>query len=125
MVKFRTEFVQSHPGASGIIPKTTLPSGQEKRRGVRVNSRVPIAVEWEAGGETRRGEAQTRVVGPYGCLVVLPQNIEINQRIQITNLVSRQANPGVIVWCGNERTEGRELGIELIDPQMGFWGLDL
>ena len=125
MVEFRTAPVQGHPGASGISAKTTSPSGLEKRRGVRVNSRVPVAVEWDAGGETRRGEAQTRVVGPYGCLVVLPQNLEVDQRIQVTNLVSRQANPAVIVWRGNERAEGWELGIELINPEMGFWGLDL
>ena len=105
--------------------KTTSPSGQEKRRGVRVNSRVPIAVEWDIGGETHRRETQTRVVGPYGCLVVLPQNLEIDQRIQVINLVNRQANPGIIVWRGNERAEGWELGVELINPEMGFWGLDL
>jgi len=125
MVKFRAAPVQGHPGASGISAKTTSLSGKEKRRGVRVNSRVPIAVEWDIGGETRRGEAQTRVVGPYGCLVVLPQNLEIDQRIQVINLVSRQANPAVIVWHGLERAEGWELGIELINPEMGFWGLDL
>jgi hypothetical protein len=125
MVKFRTAPSQVHPGASGIGAKTTSPSGQEKRRGVRVNSRVPVAVEWDAGGETRRGEAQTRVVGPYGCLVVLRQNLEIDQRIQVINLVNRQANPGIIVWRGNERAEGWELGVELINPEMGFWGLDL
>jgi hypothetical protein len=125
MVKFRTASVQGHLGANGISAKSTFPFGREKRRGVRVNSRVPIAVEWDAGGETRRGEARTRVVGPYGCLVVLPQNLEIDQRIQVTNLMSRQANPAVIVWRGPERAEGWELGIELINPEMGFWGLDL
>jgi hypothetical protein len=108
---------------SGI--KTSLLTGPEKRRGVRVNSRVPIALEWDAGGQVRCGEAQTRVVGPYGCLVVLPQNLEVDQRIQVTNLVSSRANPAVIVWRGHERAEGWELGIELIDPEMGFWGLDL
>jgi len=39
--------------------------------------------------------------------------------------VSRQTNPAVIVWRGNERAEGWELGIELINPQMGFWGVEL
>ena len=101
------------------------PSGREKRRGVRVNSRVPIAVEWAAGGQSLRKEAQTRVVGPYGCMVVLPMNLEVEQSIQLTNMVNRQTNSGVIVWRGQERAEGWELGIELINPQMGFWGLDL
>jgi hypothetical protein len=100
-------------------------AGREKRRGVRVNSRVPIALEWDSDGKSLRKEAQTRVVGPYGCLVVLPQNLEVQQQIRVTNLVSKQTNPAVVVWRGLERAEGWELGIELINPQMGFWGLDL
>ncbi|MGH9680855.1 MAG: hypothetical protein ACRD4Y_12965 [Candidatus Acidiferrales bacterium] len=90
-----------------------------------MNSRVPVAVEWNSEGELRRGEAQTRVVGPYGCLVVLAQNLQVKQQIQLTNLVSKQSNPAVIVWRGNQRAEGWELGIELINPMMGFWGVDL
>ena len=98
----------------------------EKRRGVRVNSRVPVAIEWEgAAGGTLHEEAHTRVVGPYGCLVVVPQRLEVEQRIRLTNLANRQSNPAVVVWKGNERAEGWELGIELIDPRMDFWGLDL
>lgn len=126
MVKFQPRRVQVRPaGITSFHTKNGLLSRAEKRRGVRVNSQVPVAVEWDAEGEVRRGEAQTRVVGPYGCMVVLPQNLEVDQRIQITNLVSREANPAVIVWRGNERVEGWELGIELINPQMDFWGLEL
>jgi hypothetical protein len=126
MAKFQAKRPLARPSLiSHSKTKSSLLSGPEKRRGVRVNSQVPIAVEWNAGGEVRRGEAQTRVVGPYGCLVVLAQNLEIDQRIQITNLVSSQASPAVIVWRGHERAEGWELGIELINPEMGFWGLDL
>lgn len=128
MTDFRAKRAPSIPGR--VIhpvanPKPTLLTGREKRRGVRVNSRVPIAVEWHVGGEVLRKEAQTRVVGPYGCMVVLPMNLEVEQPIQLTNMVSKQTNPGVIVWRGSERAEGWELGIELINPRMGFWELDL
>jgi len=57
--------------------------------------------------------------------VVLNQNLQVQQRIQLTNLVSQQSNPAVIVWRGNERAEGWEMGIELINPQMGFWEVEL
>jgi hypothetical protein len=128
MTDFRAKRAPSIPGRS-IHPvanaRAAPPSGREKRRGVRVNSRVPIAVEWNAGGESLRKEAQTRVVGPYGCMAVLPTNLEVAQTIRLTNMVSKQTNSGVIVWRGLERAEGWELGIELINPQMGFWGLDL
>ncbi len=128
MTDFRAKRAPSIPGRS-IHPvanaKPAPLTGREKRRGVRVNSRVPIAVEWNAGGESVRKEAQTRVVGPYGCMVVLPMNLEVKQAIQLTNMVSKQTNPAVVVWRGLERTEGWELGIELINPQMGFWDFDL
>jgi hypothetical protein len=128
MTDFRAKRAPSIPGRvihPVVNAKTASPSGREKRRGVRVNSRVPIAVEWHAGGEALRKEAQTRVVGPYGCMVVLPTNLEVQQSIRLTNMVSKQSNSAVIVWRGLERAEGWELGIELINPQMGFWGLDL
>ncbi len=128
MTDFRAKRAPSIPGRA-IHPvenaKRAPLTGREKRRGVRVNSRVPIAVEWHAGGELLRKEAQTRVVGPYGCMVVLATNLEVSQTIQLTNMVSKQTNPAVIVWRGMERAEGWELGIELINPQMGFWELDL
>ncbi len=98
----------------------------ERRRGVRVNSRVPVALEWEGdSGKTLRQEAHTRIVGPYGCLVVLPQNLQLDQRVRLINLANQQSNPAVIVWKGHQRAEGWELGVELIDPQMDFWGLEL
>jgi len=128
MVDFRDT---RHPSIPGRViqpvanAKLTPTTGREKRRGLRVNSRVPVAVEWNAGGQLLRKEAQTRVVGPYGCMVVLPGNLEVKQPIQLTNMVSRQSNPGVIVWRGVQHAEGWELGIELLNPQMGFWGLEL
>lgn len=99
---------------------------KQKRRGVRVNSRVQVALEWQGeAGAPCRGEAHTRIVGPYGCLIVLPHKLELEQRIVLTNLVTHQSNPAIVVWKGNERAEGWELGIELIDPKMDFWGLEL
>lgn len=126
MSEFRPKSAQTILGkVVSPAPKTTALGGSEKRRGVRVNSRVPVAIEWDVGGTLQRGEAQTRIVGPYGCLVVLKQGLDVEQEIRITNLVSKQSNPAVVVWRGNERSEGWELGIELINPEMDFWGLDL
>jgi hypothetical protein len=126
MSEFRAKHAQPVPGRfSNSTAKTGILSGREKRRGVRVNSRVPVAVEWDSGGELRRGEAQTRVVGPYGCMMVLQQGLDVEQQLKVTNLVNRQSNPAVVVWRGNQRAEGWEIGVELINPEMNFWGLDL
>lgn len=91
-----------------------------------MNSRVPVALEWQdATGGTVRLQAITRVVGPYGCLVVLPGELSMEQRLLVTNLATEQANPGIVVWKGSARPEGCELGIELTEPPMDFWGLEL
>ena len=112
-----------HPHAK---PKPE-PKITDRRRGKRLNSRVPVAIEWD-GAETDksfREEARTRVVGPYGCLVLLHQELNVDQKVRVFNLATSESNSAVIVWKGDHRPEGWELGIELIEPAMDFWGLEL
>ena len=99
---------------------------REKRRSVRLNCRVPVAIESEEDGQApRREEGHTCVVGSYGCLSIFSANLGVDQRVRLTNLATGRSNPAVVVWKGSERDEGWEIGIELIDPDMDFWGLDL
>ncbi len=108
------------------VVQTATVRPREKRRGVRLNSRVPVTIEWESSAGARRAErAQTRVVGPYGCLVVLSDDLALSQEVQVTNLASDRRNRAVVVWRGHQRAEGWELGIALIQPEMDFWGLEL
>jgi hypothetical protein len=107
-------------------PLFRTPRIEEKRRGVRLNSRVPVIVEWhDAAGAVSRAEAFTRTVGPYGCLLVLPQELSIKQAVRLVNTAVDTAVSGIVVWKGNQRTDGWEVGIELTEPPMDFWGLDL
>ena len=61
----------------------------------------------------------------YGCLVVLPENLPIDQQVVVVNLANEQTIPGTVVWRGTLRDEGWELGIELSQPPLDFWGLEL
>jgi hypothetical protein len=98
----------------------------EKRRGRRMNSRVQIRLEWDAeDGQRERVEAITRTVNPYGCMVVLRSTLEIQHRMALTNLANDASNAAVIVWRGNRQPEGWEYGIELVAPDMDFWGIEL
>jgi hypothetical protein len=98
----------------------------KKRRGRRMNSRVPIRLEWQVeSGKRQSVETKTRIVNPYGCMVVLPDSLEIEQRLALTNLATEASNAAVIVWKGNEQPEGWEYGVELIAPDMDFWGIEL
>jgi hypothetical protein len=97
----------------------------EKRRGNRMNSRVHVRAEWELGGKRHVAESFTRVVNPYGCMVIFKEALDLEQRFSLTNLATGSSNAAVVVWRGNPRPEGWEYGIELIAPEMDFWGLDL
>jgi hypothetical protein len=97
----------------------------EKRRGNRMNSRVRIRAEWDANKNRLSGEAFTRVINPYGCMVILKDTLDLNQRLSLTNVATGTSNAAVVVWKGNPRPEGWEYGIELIAPDMDFWGMEL
>ena len=98
----------------------------EKRRGRRMNSRVPIRLEFEGEAAKRRTvDAITRTVNPYGCLVFLTETLEVDQRVALTNMATQTSNAAVIVWKGNQQPEGWEYGIELVSPDMEFWGIEL
>jgi hypothetical protein len=98
----------------------------EKRRGRRMNSRVPVRLEWDSpGGQRRTLETFTRIVNPYGCMIVLADSLQLEHRLALTNLANQASNAAVIVWRGNEQPEGWEYGVELVAPDMDFWGLEL
>jgi hypothetical protein len=99
---------------------------REARRGRRMNSRVPVRLEWDGdAGKRHTVEAHTRVVNPYGCMLVLPDSLGLEHRLALTNLANKTSNAAIVVWKGNERPEGWEYGIELVAPEMDFWGLEL
>jgi len=99
---------------------------KEKRRGKRMNSRAPVRLEWDAEDGSRIVlEAHTRVINPYGCMLVLPRSLEVEHRAVLTNLSNGQKLIAVVVWKGNPRPEGWEYGLELVSPEMDFWGLEL
>jgi hypothetical protein len=98
----------------------------EKRRGRRMNSRVPVRLGWDdASGNRVSVEAHTRIVNPYGCMVVLAHSLDLEHRLALTNLISNASNAAIIVWKGNQRPDGWEYGVELVAPEMDFWGLEL
>jgi hypothetical protein len=90
----------------------------EKRRGHRMNSRVRVRAEWEAEGKRVVAESFTRVV-------IFKDALDLEHRLSLTNLATGSTNAAVVVWRGNPRPEGWEYGIELIAPEMDFWGLEL
>lgn len=113
----------------------TMPFGEDlprdirsrrKRRGPRLNSRVPVTIEWNGkSGPVYSEPGFTRVVNNYGCLLVSPKEIELQQRLRVTNLLTRSSSDGVVVWKGSQRPDGWDLGVELVAADLDFWGVDL
>jgi len=99
---------------------------REKRRGHRMNCRVPVRIEWDGeAGKRQAVEAHTRIVNPYGCMVVLPHSLDLDQRVALINVATQSSNAAIIVWKGQSRPDGWEYGVELVAPEMDFWGLEL
>lgn len=111
------------------LPQTKLGEARhkEQRRGHRMNSRVPVRLEWDLpSGKRVKAEAHTRVVNPYGCMVVLQHDLPLEQRVSLTNVPMSASSAAVIVWKSDERPEGGwEYGVELVAPAMDFWGLEI
>jgi hypothetical protein len=97
---------------------------QRIRAGVRVNSRVRVAVEWAEAGQTMRAEGYTMDISPKGCLAVVPQGFTVGQRLRLVNLVNKNVSEAVLIWRGHEGRSGWELGLELREPSLEFWGVD-
>jgi hypothetical protein len=55
----------------------------------------------------------------------LPETFEIEQRLALINMATHTSNAAVVVWKGNQQPEGWEYGIELVAPDMEFWGIEL
>ena len=91
-----------------------------------MNSRVPVTIEWNGkGGPLHLESGFTRVVNNYGCLLVSPSEIEVQQRLRVTNLLTRSSSDGVVVWKGSLRPDGWDLGVELVAADLNFWGVEL
>jgi PilZ domain len=111
-----------------VASKGGREQGQElwyARSSSRLNSRVPVALEWSEGGEVRRTEGRTLDISPKGCLAIFPQRFTVGQQLRIRNLVNQKTDDAVLVWRGHEGRGGWELGIELVEPPLDFWEVDL
>jgi len=91
-----------------------------------MNSRVPVTIEWNAGAGVLKLELGfTRVVSNSGCLLVSPRDIGLHQRVKVTNLSTQQSANGVIISVGVQRSDGWDLGVELLTADLDFWGVEL
>jgi hypothetical protein len=97
---------------------------QHLRASVRLNSRVPITVEWTEDGQTHAETGYTIDVSPKGCLAIVPQGFAVGQKMRLLNKVTGREADAVLIWRGHEGRKGWELGLELQNPPHEFWGVE-
>jgi hypothetical protein len=98
--------------------------GRHIRGTGRLNSRVPIAIEWTEDGQALRVEGFTKDISPKGCLAMVARDVGVGQKLRIVNLVNQSSSAAVLIWRGHQAPAGWELGLELEEPPRDFWGLD-
>ncbi len=102
----------------------TTPVEHHRMQG-RLNSRVPVAFEWTEGSQQFRTDGYTVDVSPQGCLARVSQHFTAEQLLRLINLANENSCEVVVVWSRKTDGCGWELGVELQEPGLDFWGLDL
>ncbi len=108
-----------------LLNETGLESRlKQLRAGVRVNSRVRVAVEWLEDGRMHKAEGHTLDISLKGCLAVIPQGFTVGQRLKLINLMNQNTCEANVIWRGHEGRAGWELGLSLPQGTEEFWGLE-
>jgi len=91
-----------------------------------MNCRVPVTILWAENevGLRHFESGFTRVVNNYGCLLVSPKEINLQQRLRVTNLSTRREVDAEVVWKGTQRPDGWDLGVKLMQAELDFWGVE-
>ena len=111
-----------------IVPLSEGVRFDERTRQIRgtgrVNSRVRVALEWNDAGKDVRAEGYTIDTSAKGCMVVLPQTVPVGESVRLVNLINQLSCDAAVVWRGHQSRGGWEVGLELEESSVEFWGLD-
>lgn len=107
-------------------PETTLSVQAQRRHSERVLLRIPIEVKGkDAAGKIFREVTSTLVINRDGARITLKQPVKADDRLTITNLISQTSCPfRVVVSAGQSIGEGPECGVECLERNLGFWGIE-
>jgi PilZ domain len=94
------------------------------RAGARLNSRVKLELEWKEDRKVHKVEGYTLDVSPKGCMAIAPQGFVVGQRMRLKNGNTQKECEAMLIWRGHEGRTGWELGLELVDPPLDFWGVE-
>ncbi|MGH9683181.1 MAG: PilZ domain-containing protein [Candidatus Acidiferrales bacterium] len=97
----------------------------ERRRSSRVLIRIPVNVYSNTSkGEPLDTPAEAVAVSRYGALLRAPFCPQLGSRIEILNGLSQETQEFRVVRVSDAKDDGLyELGVEILYPALGFWGI--
>lgn len=98
----------------------------QRRHSERVLLRIPIEVKGkDSAGKPFTEVTSTLVINRDGARITLKQPVSADDRITITNLRSKTSSPfRVVVSGGQSLGEGPECGVECLERNLAFWGIE-
>jgi hypothetical protein len=97
-----------------------------ERRSSRIFKRVRVvaAGKNDDGRRFRQG-CETIVINAYGCLLCIPQQMEMGSLLTLTNpFTQHEEQECRVVYLGEELDKGWRVGVEFLTPAPRFWGID-
>jgi hypothetical protein len=108
-----------------MSPESPSSVQAQRRNTERVLLRIPIEVKGkDPAGKTFKEVTATLVINRDGARINLKQSVKPDDRIMITNLLSRTSSPfRVVDQAGQSLGEGPEWGVECLEANLDFWGI--
>src|SRR5260370_31344771 len=75
----------------------------------RLNSRVPVGIEWTEAGGKMRAEGSTVDISAKGCMAVVPQGFTVGQKLRLVNRTNQHSCEAILVWRRDGK--GRRAGL--------------
>ncbi len=93
----------------------------DARRSPRVLAQIPIQISGE--GPACRGV--TAVVNRQGAMVLAPAVYHMDAVVQVQNLRTQETAQFRVIWDGGQEPGGQaKLGLEMLEEQPDFWGVE-
>lgn len=95
----------------------------DKRASPRISAKVPVHV---SGRDIRHKpideESETLLINENGALIALGAELQLHDRVRVTNRNSGAAVDGRVAWRSSAQISNRwSYGVALIDPPDDFW----
>lgn len=92
---------------------------EERRRSLRLFTRVPVHLTCEDGTEL---EADTTTISRHGATLLLPFPLERDRKVSLTSPACPDSRRFRVAWCGRAADELYSIGLEMLEDRSDFWG---